>query len=271
MGNRRIGRKRLETALRTLNAQGPDTAGSRSGLRGIDIPAYEIQFSKYFGFFDDFLAVMGSADLAVSEDMAQATAISTGHWDAVIGGTNDAITLNSTTEPGGVCIMNTGDSDNEVTHLHAPVSPFTLDAASARKIWFETRVKLEDVDKTGIFIGLCSANEAVETDIDNIEDGVGFYMQAGDASTALKLNTSVGDSETATDVATTLADDTYAILSWYFDGTSVHAYVNGTLKSSTASTLPTDGTMLYPSIIVSAEGTGAKDVSIDYIRVCQER
>lgn len=168
-------------------------------------------------------------------------------------------------------MLHTGDSDNDVTHMHAPVTPFVLDAANSRKVWWETRLKLETVANTGIFIGLCSANGAVETDIDNIEDGVGFYMKAGDASTALKLNTSVGDSETATDVDTVLADNTYINLAFYFNGTVVEAYVNGILKASASATLPTDGTILFPSIIVSAEGTGSKNISVDYMTCCMER
>jgi len=267
---KRIGRRRIEAILRDLNSQDQSSTGSRSGLKGFEMPAFQLQRAKYFGFHDDFDVVNGSQDLAVNEDMAQATAISTGRWDVVIGGTNDGVTLSST-EPGGVVVLNTGDSDNEVTHMHAPVTPFVLDAANARNVWWETRVKLEDVDKTGIFIGLCSANGAVETDIDNIEDGVGFYMKAGDASTALKLNTSVGDSETATDVDTVLADNKYTNLAFYFNGTVVEAYVNGILKASTGLTLPTDGTILFPSIIVSAEGTGDKDIFVDYMTCCMER
>ena len=63
MGNRRIGRKRLESVLKQLNATNASDTGSRSGLTGFQMPAFEIQPSKYFGFFDDFLADFGSFSL----------------------------------------------------------------------------------------------------------------------------------------------------------------------------------------------------------------
>ena len=62
------------------------------------------------------------------------------------------------------------------------------------------------------------------------------------------------------------------ILGWYFDGTSVHAYVNGVLKASVTSNLPNDGTIIYPTISASTRDSGGGDnLFCDYVRVCMER
>ena len=65
MGNRRLSARRLEAVLRQMNAREADTAGSRAGKRGFDMPAWELQPAKYWGFMDDFLVARGAlADTA---------------------------------------------------------------------------------------------------------------------------------------------------------------------------------------------------------------
>jgi len=276
MGNRRLGRKRLESALKKLNATAADSSGSRSGLTGFDMPAFELQPSKYFGYFDDFLSVNGNVGIAADGDMAQATAINQGVWRTNVEGTSDTITLDNA-YTGGVLEILGGTGDNEETHMTAINTGFAIDAASSRKLWFECRIQNSDADLTGWFVGLASDDGAEETSIltdggGATEDAIGFYVIAGDAATDINLITAKGDTETLTDTGVDVADDTWMNLAYYWDGNMVHAYVNGALKVSTSSNVPNDGTIIFPAIHFAQRVDAAADtLRIDYVRICMER
>ena len=287
MGNRRLGRKRLESMLKKLNATTPDSTGSRTGQKGFDMPAFEIQPSKYFGYFDDFMLPNGAVGVDADEDLAQETAIDNLAWRTNVDGTSDTITLDNSYSGGVVKILG-GTGDNEETHMTAINSGFSLDASNSRKCWLEARIAVGDADKTGWFVGIASDNGAEETSIltdggGATEDAIGFYVIAGDAATDINLITAVGDDETLTDTGVDVADgtitagtgtgDNWLTLSWYYDGSQAHAYVNGELKASTGLTLPTTaGTVMFPAIHLAARvGSAADTLHIDYIIVCQER
>ena len=270
MGNRRIGRKRLEATLKNLNATKPDSTGSRSGLRGLEIPAFEIQPSKYYGLHDDFTALSAGTGVTVDGDMASTHGGQI--WLADVGGTNDTITLVSS-ETGGVVKIHTGDTENDTTALTAANASFTLDAANARKLWFETRIKANDITDLSIFVGLASAAGAIETDAggENWEDALGFYIVEGAASQDIVVLGASGDTEATTSLSTDLGNS-YVVLSLHFDGTQVEAYVNGVLTATITSGLPNDGTVLFPTISASTrDAGGGDDLFCDYVRVCQER
>jgi len=270
MGNRRIGRKRLESVLKKMNATNADTDGSRSGLKGFDMPAFELQPSKYFGVHDDFLCVNSSQGNAVNEDAAQATSIDSDLWTINIGGTSDTAALDST-KTGGVVKFTMGSSAGEEINMQALGAGFAVDASSARKIWFETRIQLDDVSGAGFFVGLASNNGGEEvTMIDSLEDGLGFICATG-ASPDIKSIGAKGNTETQTDTTIDIADATWVVLSYHFDGTSAHFYVNGVLKHSSTSNLPNDGTILFPSVEFTAVGTDQDVTYLDYVRCCMER
>ena len=270
MGNRRIGRKRLEAALKSLNATSQDESGSRSGIEGFEMPSYELQPSKYFGIFDDFLKVNSSQGVAVNEDAAQATSIDSDLWTVNIDGTSDAVALDST-QTGGCIKVTLGSSGGEEVNLQALGAGFALDAASPRKIWWESRIKLHDVSGAGFFVGLASNAGGEEvTMIDSLEDGLGFICATG-ATPNINSIGAKGNTETQTDTTADIADDTWVTLSFYHDGNIAHFYVNGLLKVSTSSNLPNDGTILFPSIEFTSVGTDQDVTYVDYVRCCMER
>ena len=272
MGNRRLGRKRLESVLKQMNRTTPDTTGSRSGLKGFDMPAFEVQPSKYFGFFDDFLAVNGNVGLAVDGDMAQATAINYGVWTAVIDGTiklNNAFT-------GGVVQFTGGTTDDDVSHLNALNSGFALDASSPRKIWFETRLKMSDATDSGMFVGLASdgsgaADATILDAADSLADGIGWQILDGQAAVTLASITAKADSETVVQSSTSIVAATWINLAFHLDGTQAHFYINGTLSHSSSLTLPNDGTIIFPSIMFVQKDGDNDTMDVDYVRIVQER
>ena len=226
MGNRRIGRKRLESALKQLNATSQDTTGSRSGLDGFHMPAFELQPTKYFGIFDDFLKVSSSQGNAVNEDAAQATSIDSDLWTVNIAGGSDALATDST-KTGGVLKWTLGDTGGNEMQIQALSAGFAVDASSAREVWFETRFQADDVSGMGFFVGLASDNGGEEvTMIDSLEDGLGFMCTTGATPNIVSIGAK-GNTETQTDTGIDIADATWVTLSYHFDGTTAHFYVNG--------------------------------------------
>jgi hypothetical protein len=276
MGNRRLGRKRLEAALRKLNATTPNEDGDRAGKKGFEMPAWELQPAKYWGLMDDFLVANGATGVAAGESLGQATAIDNLVWRTNVGGTSDTITIDAAL-PGGIMEILHGTSDNEATFMTAINHCFKFDttSATARQIWWECRIKTSDISGTGFFIGLGSAAGSEETDADgaDIEDACGFYVADGAASEVLTLLVAEDDNETATSLSHTVVDDTFMTLSFYFDGSGVEAYVNGTKKATVGrgTTGFPDGTIVFPYISVAAREGAANTVSVDYIRCCMER
>ncbi len=275
MGNRRLSARRLEAVLRQMNARDADTAGSRAGKKGFDMPAWELQPAKYWGFMDDFLVARGAladnADGALTDDVGDSGSETV--WRTNIDGSSDAISLDNS-QTGGILNILHGTSDNEETHMTALNHGFAFDASSPRKIWWECRIKTSDISGTGFFIGLASAGGAEETDGNDLEDSCGFYVVDGAASEDLTLLTSKGDAETATSLSHTVVDATYMTLSFHFNGTSIEAYVDGSLKATIGSGttgFPNDGTIVFPAIHVAAREGAANTVSVDYIRCCMER
>jgi len=267
---KRLGRKYVESMLKRLNETTPDSTGSRSGLKGLGTPSFETMPAKYFGMFDDFHAVTSNQGVAVNNDAAQATSIDSDMWNAAIGGSSDAIATDST-KTGGVLKFTLGSSAGEETAITAPQMGFTVDASNARKIWFEARLQLDDVSGAGFFVGLASNDGAVEaTAIDTLEDGIGFHCATGATPNILAIGAK-GNTETTTDTGIDIADATWVVLSFYFDGSSCHWYVNGVKKVSSSSNLPNDGTIIFPHVEFTSVGTDQDVTYLDYVRCVMER
>ena len=275
MGNRRLGRKRLESVLKQLDGTAADSSGSRAGAAGFQMPPWQLMPAKYYGFLDDFDSVNGNLGVAADGDMAQSSAVNQGVWRANIDGTSDAIALDNSAV-GGILNVTTGTSDNEETHLTAINSGFAIDASNSRKLWMTTRFKVNDADLIGFFVGLCSDNGAEETSVltdggGATEDAIGAYMLDGSASVALTALTAVGDSETTTSLDTDIADGVFVTVSFYFNGSILEVYVNGAKKASISANLPADGTILFPAIHAASRSGASKILSVDYMVICQER
>jgi len=277
MGNRRIGRKRLESALKQLNATKADSAGSRSGLGGFHMPAFEIQPAKYFGLFDDFLTVSGVTDLVANDDFFLAHAASGlvgANWIVTLGGAGSPTAVLVNTIPGGCVKVLAGTTDDNIARLFAPNHMFTLDAASARKVWFETRLKVTDASDNGFFAGLASTgDEAVDTAFvgGGLDTAMGWQVIDGQASVKLSSIAAKDDTETVTASSTDLGDDTFVTLSIYFDGSTAHYYINGTLSHSSASNLPLDGEAMFPHLEFVQQTNDNDVMHVDYVRYCMER
>jgi hypothetical protein len=72
-------------------------------------------------------------------------------------------------------------------------------------------------------------------------------------------------------VSGAMPDDTFVVLSIYFDGTTAHYYVNGKLSHSTASSIPADGEAMFPHIEFVQQTQDSDMLTVDYVNYCMER
>lgn len=129
--------------------------------------------------------------------------LSTDNWTATVGGSGDTIAIDA--QNGGAVKMTTGGADNDSCHLGSAVI-----WSGAKEASVEWRVKIVDVSKTAIFVGLSDAvsesngNIAIGYPSDTLtstaSDAVGFVVDADHASSSIMCCGVAGDTdETAVD------------------------------------------------------------------------
>ena len=141
--------------------------------------------------------------------------------------------------------------------------------ASAKKVWFKARLKADDVDTCSIKAGLIlyDATDPVET---AQSDGLWFQSDDGDAN--LDFYTYKSSVATVSDTAiTTIADDTYFTVAFYFDGSSnIYYYVNDSFEgSASTSSYPTG--QLLPSFGIMNGSAAQSTLSVDFICAIEDR
>jgi hypothetical protein len=136
--------------------------------------------------------------------------------------------------------------------------------AATKPLWFEARVKLSDAIQSDMVVGLCVTDTSLTT---AMSDGV--YFRKDDGNTSLDFVTEATSSETETSAVGTMTDDTYVRLGFWYDGTTVRAYVDGVLVASHTTTI-TAVELAVSFAVQNGEGA-AKTMSIDYFKVVQIR
>lgn len=226
--------------------------------------------TKYVVFHDDFT----SATIA-------AAGITGWHLDEIDTGTN-SVTLAVTDAHGGVGLIAPGATANDNTGYQWGTNTtvheiFRLQAG--KKAWLRARFKTEDADKDAFMIGLHIAAD----DVLGTEPSDQFVFRSSLAAPdALVFAAGKTNSTEVTVSLGTMADDTWVIVTAYYDGKdTVHAYresADGTITNagSVSVTTTTSGDLLPDTemtvgFTIECTDTGGDDLSIDYITVISER
>ena len=174
----------------------------------------------------------------------------------------------------GVATQTMGGTDNDLSQLYPKTATFAL--TSGKKAFFEAKIKVDKgaagtIGEQELFIGLA----AVETGGNfTASDGltmtstncVGFWSI--DGSTNLAAIIRKADVESIEGAASTYADATFYVLSWYFNGTSVAFYKDDQQIASLA-TFPTAA--MAPTLYIKAGEGKASVLTTDYVLVAVER
>jgi len=204
----------------------------------------------YAIYFNDFL---NTADYAAGDWTITTT-------EAGSGNATEAI---ASDERHGALLITNDDADNDLDSLQLNEETFKLEAGE--KLWYETRVKINDVDQVDVFLGLCITDT---TPLDT-SDRVGFGITDGNAS--INCISEKNTTETSTDSGSDAADAAYVTLGFYWDGISkVRYYVDRSLKASHTTNVPDDENLAVTMHFQNGEAA-AQTLTVDYIYVCAER
>lgn len=201
-------------------------------------------FHEYFNDFDTYAA----GDWTVTETQAGAT---------------QALTAGD----GGLLLLTNSAADDDLNALQKNPAAWTFTAG--KKTFFRCRFKVSDATQSDVVIGL----QVVDATPLDVSDGIYFLKADGstDVSVICRKNATTGS--TSASAITTLADDTFVELGFYYDGESkVYYEVNGSVTGSldgSSSYLP-DTTCTVSFAIQNGEAA-AKTMTVDYIYVAKER
>ncbi len=196
-----------------------------------------------------------------------------GNWTETKVGAGGTSATNLADEPYGVLVLTTDALDNDSIQEQLIAETFTL--SLTKKAWFKTRVKLADVTQSDFAVGLMVLDSIIlsSTDGDGVTDGIFFSSEDGDALLDFNVqkNTTTGQSRVVG--VTTLADNTYVTLGWYYNGAGeVTCYVDDVKKGSvtmTAANMP--DTPVTVSIAYMNGEAGAIAATVDYFFAAIER
>lgn len=163
---------------------------------------------------------------------------------------------------GGLLLITTDANDNDGANLQVTKEAFKL--ASGKPCYFGIRFKISEAAQSDFLVGLC----ITDTDLlGGLTDGV--YFRKVDGSTDVKFVLEKDSTETESSSIHTAVADTFVILEFFFDGTHVDAYVNGTLQTRLAVTNLPDDEELTPSIHFLTGAAAAISMTVDWIRTIQ--
>ena len=118
-------------------------------------------------------------------------------------------------------------------------------------IYHGIQLAANDADQVDWLAGLCITDTTL---LGGMTDGV--YMESLDGATSVSSVTEKDSSETQTDSLATTADDTFMFLEFYFDGTTVYFFTDGTLSSTLHTTnIPDDEVLAVSLAFLTGEAT----------------
>lgn len=165
---------------------------------------------------------------------------------------------------GGILVVTNDAADNDADFFQSTKEVFKW--VSGKKLYFGMRFKLSDVTQSDFVFGL----QITDTTPLAVTDGMFFQKDDGDAY----LDFHSVKNSTATDVTqlATLVNDTYVVIEAYYDGANKwELYVNSAAVGSCALTNVCDDEELAISFGIQNGEAVAKILSVDWIRVMQER
>jgi len=193
-------------------------------------------------------------------------------WTLTTAGTTPTVAQAGVGPCGGIVLTLAG-ADNDVAQLYPTLGQFTLE--SGKKALFEVKCRVNKATGTiglqELFLGLSK----VQTTTDfvaaagatlAVDNAVGFWSGPADAN--INCVVRVADVESIQTAATTYADVTDMVLTWYFDGTSVYFYKDDVLIATIVG-FPT--AVMTPMLFIKAAEAKAAVLTAYYMLVARER
>lgn len=166
---------------------------------------------------------------------------------------------------GGAVLITTGGTENNGAQFQPITEAFYF--ASKWPCYFGCKIQISDATQSDFLAGLTITDTSAAS---GVSDGVYFWSVDGTAVT--NFGTAKG-SVTADTAAKTMVDATDTTFEWFFDGTTISAYVDGVLATTTAysaTTVP-NTEYLTPMLAFLTGAGAAKTMTIYWARAIQIR
>ena len=170
---------------------------------------------------------------------------------------------------GGVLLITNDDADNDSDFFNKVGESFKME--SGKKAYFKARFAVSDATQSDFIIGL----QITDTTPLDVSDGI--FFQKDDGDTNLDFHVEKDNTATIATAITTVADNTYITVGFYYDGVDQVFYYAGTnsknptpLGQLATTNLPDDEELTISFGIQNGEAA-AKTMSIDYILAAKER
>lgn len=191
-----------------------------------------------------------------------------GDWTitTIEAGASSATEALATDQPNGVLIITNDSNDDDSDFLQLLPADAHFKFTAGKRLLFKGRFKLSEATQADFIAGLYPTDTTPLA----LDDGIYFKSDDGDAL----LDVYVGKNNTYSSLAgvATLVSGEWVVLEAYYDGTdSIQFFVNGVRVASLPTTNAPDDVSLRPSFGYQNGSAGAKALSIDYIKVQQER
>lgn len=132
-------------------------------------------------------------------------------------------------------------------------------------VYMGIELDINDIDTSDIFVGLAVEDTTL---LGGVADGV--YLESLDgAATSFGVTEKSGSETTTASSIATLTDDTFHFLEFYFDGSSVYFFIDGTEGGTIHTTNIPDDVVLTPSIHFLAGSAVASTCDIRQWRAIQ--
>ncbi len=160
-------------------------------------------------------------------------------------------------------LLTTAANENDGVNLQLIGDAF--DMATGNYVYFGINFQTDEATQSDFLVGLAMTDTTLLGGVDTAA-----YFECLDASTDINFVLEQDNSETTSGSAVgTLADDTNVILEFLFDGSTVDAWVNGTLQTRLATTNLPDDEQLSLSVAFLTGEAVAHTMTINWLRAIQ--
>lgn len=167
---------------------------------------------------------------------------------------------------GGELTLTTNDADDDAEQRVYKTESFKLE--SGKKLWFEARAKMSEDTDADMVLGLIKSENLTAVSDLLPADGVVFKKDEGDTDIDF-VSSKNGTDDKAEEEGT--LDTDYHRYGFYYDGDgTITPYIDGEAGTALEATI-CDDEELAPTIMVRAGDANARTLTVDYIRVVQER
>ena len=232
-------------------------SAQRAALENLNIARWNDQFIQ----FDDF-------DHGALDETLRFT---------IVKDSGAAAAIVADARSGELNLTSANTTDNDGASIQGKQEYFSLPSTAGNKLYYETRIKMSDVDQMDVLVGL---TETFTTNPENAlasSNIIGFLLT--DGSAVIAGVTEASDTATTVTLDTTLStltNDTYVTLGFVAtkansDGNNkVDFYINRKYAGTSTTNIPT-ANMKMMAMSVSGDATGQKITTLDYMMGAQDR